>query len=51
MTGFKSKAHQRKFTELLADGKITQADYDKMHKATNVSKLPDRLRPKKEVKK
>ena len=43
MSGFKSLAHRRKMGELLAQGKISQMDYDAHERATPHGPLPERL--------
>lgn len=44
---FKSKDQVRKFGELVAQGKMSQATFDEWNKDTDHSKLPERIGPKK----
>ena len=43
---FQSEAHKRKLGELVKDGKISQAEYDRRERETGKRKLPDRVKPK-----
>src|ERR1043166_2283468 len=47
---FKSERHKAKIAELVKAGKISQAEYLRMEKATGAQKLPERIHPKKEQK-
>jgi len=38
---FVSKAQQRKFRQLVADGKMSKDTYDKWENETNVRRLPE----------
>ena len=40
---FKSVAHREKFRELVKQGKITQAEFDKWQAETGEAKLPERV--------
>lgn len=40
---FKSEAQKRKFAEMLAQGKISQATFDEWNKNTPKEKLPERI--------
>lgn len=44
---FKSKAQRAKFAEMVKDGKMTQAEFDKWNADTPTGHLPERLSPKK----
>jgi len=48
---FKSKAQRRKFAELLVEGKITDEQYEEWNRSTGKKELPERVRPKRDVKK
>lgn len=48
---FKSKAQERKFYELVKQGKMKQSVLDEWKQATGGRKLPERIGPKKKVKK
>lgn len=48
---FKSWAQLRKFEELVKQGKMDQKTFDKLKAATDMTRLPDRIGPVKEVKK
>lgn len=47
---FKSEAHRQKIADLVKAGKVSQAEYDRMHRATGNKKLPERIHPSKEKK-
>lgn len=40
---FKSKAHRTRYQELVKEGKISQAEYDRHEAETPRGELPDRL--------
>lgn len=44
--GFKSLAHKRKIQELVTQGKIKQAEFDRLAKITGNKKLPEYVIPK-----
>lgn len=48
---FKSKAQRRKFAELLVEGKISDETYEEWNRETGGKVLPERVTPKKPVKK
>lgn len=47
---FKSQAQRRKFGELVKQGKISQAEFDKWNSETGHKKLPERVKAKKKSK-
>lgn len=40
---FKSQAQRRKFAQMVAEGKMSQATFDKWEKETGDTKLPDKV--------
>lgn len=46
-TGFKSEAQRAKWKVLVAEGKVTQEQYDARAKVTGDNRLPDRAAPRK----
>ena len=49
MAGFKSKAQRERCKTLVAEGKMTQDQFDRYEAETqNLDSLPERLHPKKE---
>ena len=50
MSPFKSEAQRAKFMELLSQGKITKAEFDRLVRETGSQKLPERLHPPREKK-
>lgn len=47
----KSKAQRRKFAQLLIEGKISPETFEEWNRAAGSAKLPERLHPKRVVKK
>jgi hypothetical protein len=47
----KSKAQRRKFAQLLMEGKILPETFEEWNRAAGSKKLPERLHPKRVVKK
>jgi hypothetical protein len=48
---FKSQAQRRKFAELLVKGEISKETYEEWNRSTGGKKLPERVKPKKPVRK
>ena len=48
---FKSAAQRRKFAQLLVEGKISAETYEEWNRETGSKKLPERVKPKRGVKK
>jgi hypothetical protein len=48
---FKSKAQRRKFAELLVKGEISEETFEEWNRSTGSKKLPERVRPKKTIRK
>lgn len=51
MPAIKSKAQRRKFAELLVEGKITPAVFERANKEAGSKKLPEHVAAKKKAKK
>jgi hypothetical protein len=51
MMPFKSKAQRRKFAELLVKGEISEETYEEWNRSTGSRKLPERVKPKKSIRK
>lgn len=47
---FKSQAQRRKFAELLVKGEISPETFEEWNRETGGAKLPERVKPKRSVK-